>query len=130
MTTTIWAGEDPVTAARRVYAKEVCARSFEDDLYLHLNNPRAIVYKDSRSLVLARPIDSLDRYDEITDPSYNAQAPDAWWVYLLVGDFRRLFDLVPHDLPLFGWERNNVPRFYSFNHVKRWMLSPHTSILH
>lgn len=127
-------GKDPVQRAREVYLQEDCARSFEEDFYLHWHNPRAIVYKDANNLALLRPVNRANEYELLTDPSWNSDDPNCWWVYLLVGDFRFLLTLLPYDLPYIGWERNNVPRSYKLNHLKRWtsktdLISTETSLV-
>lgn len=111
--------DDPILRARQVYTQEPCARNFEEDLYLHLNTPGSIVYKDAGNLALVRPIDSKDEYHRFTNPAVIYPTADCWWVYLLVGDFRFLVNLLPYPLPLIGWERDNVPRFYDLQTLKQ-----------
>lgn len=115
--------KDPVHRAKQVYLQEECARSFDEDFYLHLNNPRAIVYKDEANLAMLRPVNRADSYVYLTDPRYNTDSPNCWWVYLLVGDFKFLLSLLPYPLEFIGWERNNVPRSYNLNHLRRWTLN-------
>lgn len=127
MTTTI-SDKDPVQRAKQVYLQEPCARSFEEDFYLHWNNPQAIVYKDASNLVFIRPVNILDSYEKLTDPRYETATPNAWWVYLFVGDFRFLIHHLPYQLQYIGWERNNKPRFYTLARLLKW--TDHISILH
>lgn len=128
MTTTI-STVDPILRAREVYANEPCARSFDQDLYLHLNTPQCIVFKDATTLALVRPVNSRDPQAAITNPAFISSTPDAWWLYLLVGDIATLHtmfcDHLHNRFKLIGWERNNVPRFYDIQKVKQW-----TSHLH
>lgn len=118
---------DPITLARQVYASEPCARSFDQDLYLHLNTPQCIVIKNEHTLAFIRPVNHRDPYRAITNPAFISSSPDAWWVYLLAGRMEPL-DLVLDDrYLLIGWERSNVPRFYNLKTVKAWItkLSPY-----
>lgn len=126
MNTTI-STADPILRARAVYEQEECARSFDQDIYLHLNTPGCIVYKDASNLALLRPVNSHDPYRAITNPAFMARRPDAWWIYLLVGSIPFLVSRLPYDLPLIGWERKNSPRFYKLEQVKRWTLKDHTT---
>lgn len=119
---------DPVQQAREIYNQEFCPRSFDEDLYLHLNNPHAIVYKDKHNLALLRPVNRNDTYQQLTHPKRQTDNPNCWWVYLLVGDFRFLLSLLPYPLPYIGWERNNVPRSYKLDHLKRWTSKDPISI--
>jgi hypothetical protein len=128
MNTTTSMDKDPVWRAKQVYLQEECARSFDEDFYLHLNNPHAIVYKDASNLAMLRPVNRADNYVHLTNPGYNTNNPNCWWVYLLVGDFKFLLSLLPYPLEFIGWERNNVPRSYNLNHLRRWTLNTdHTS---
>jgi hypothetical protein len=122
------AEQDPVQRARMVYEREECSRNFEEDFCLHWNNPYAIVHKDDANLAFARPVSINDPYERITDPSYISHRVNAWWVYLLVGDFHFLLSLLPYDLEYIGWERNNKPRFYKLKQLRRWISTDPTSI--
>jgi hypothetical protein len=119
--------KDPVQRAREVYRQEFCPRSFDEDFYLHLNNPHAIIYKDANNLALLYPVKRSAPYARLTNPSTEEPSPDCWWVYLLSGDFPFLLSLLPYDLEYIGWERDNVPRSYKLEQVKRWILKDHTS---
>ena len=111
--------KDPVTLAKRIYETEPCARSFEEDFILHWNNPYAIVHKDAHNLGFAYPVNKDDPYEVITNPQHISSAPNCWWIYLLVGDFRALaHNLNPH-YDFVGWERNNEPRFYKLAQLLR-----------
>jgi hypothetical protein len=115
---------DPIIRARSVYDNEKCARSFDEDLYLHLNTPGCIVYKDDTNLALLRPVNRYDSYEILTNPARYSTPPNAWWLYLLVGDFRFLCTRLPYVLPFIGWERHNVPRFHNFNKLLRCLTLP------
>lgn len=120
--------DDPVVRAKALYAQEICARNFEEDLYLHLNTPGCIVFKDEESLALLRPVSCVCSYRQLVDPTYISAVPDAWWIYLLVGDFPRLLELLPNRFDLIGWERKNRPRFYELSKLRRWILRTSTQV--
>lgn len=109
-----------ILAAEEVYRNEDCARSFEEDLYLHLHTPGCIVFKDEDNLALVRPVNEHDSYENLTYPGYISPEPNAWWVYMLVGNVPFLISLLPNRFDRIGWERKNKPRFYNLNKVKQW----------
>ena len=111
----------PVSIVEEIYKTEYCPRSFEEDLYLHMFNPHAIVFKDATSLALLRPVTRHASYEKLTNPEVVFKNPNCWWIYLLVGDMHHLFQKLPYPLEYIGWERNNIPRSYKLTQLTRWM---------
>lgn len=73
---------------------------------------------------MGRPVKKDADYDKLTDPGHIFRDPDCWWVYLASGDWRLAFRrFEPYELPWFGWERNNNPRYWTrerlLKHVSR-----------
>ena len=107
--------DPPSLRIRKVYETEFCPRTFDEDLQLHLSN--GYVHSTPEVFVMGRPVWSQATYSEITNPGHRFMGPDAWWVYAAAGDLSQVAALLPYYLPLVGWERLNVPRFYDLNRV-------------
>lgn len=107
----------PLDKARAVYASEPCARTFEEDLRLHLKF--SYVHSTPEYFIMGRPVTMDAAYSDITDPIVQFSEPDAWWVYLASGDLKSFFTIKPFDLPYVGWERDNKARFYRADKVSR-----------
>jgi len=74
----------PVEAAAAVYQREACARSFVEDLELHLLH--GYVFNTPDWFMMARPVWSRAPHELIVDPSYNEfSLLDTWHVYLFSG---------------------------------------------
>jgi hypothetical protein len=107
----------PVQIAAKVYLGEKCARSFEDDLLLHLLH--GYVFSTPEMFMMGRPVRRDGTYENITDPTYKFADPDSWLVYLASGDLQIFFKHEPYPLPYIGFERENSLRFYSRERIKR-----------
>ena len=107
----------PYDQARAVYARETCARTFDEDLRLHLKF--GYVFSTPDLFVMGRPVRKDAGYDQITDPRVQFSEPDTWWVYLASGDIKNLCSLLPYPLSSIGWERDNVLRIYRSDKVIR-----------
>lgn len=105
--------EEPLTPyerARRVYETEACARSFEEDVFLHLQHGYVIARPDA--FAMARPVWKHWSYRELASPWIVAPEGDCWWIWLLAGDMREAMKWLPDaHRPWVGYERVNVPRF-------------------
>jgi hypothetical protein len=104
----------PAEKAAVVYTVEPCARTFEQDLALHLLN--GYVYSSPEYFVLARPVWAGAPEEEILDPEcvWPVEVCNCWWIYLFSGDLAEAVKLFPFRLALIGWERENKPRLYDF----------------
>ena len=117
----------PLDKARLVYTQEPCARTFEEDLRLHLQF--GYVFSTPEFFVMGRPVDRHAPYDQLTDPRLQFPEPDAWWVYLAAGDFIKIWTISPYNLSYIGWERDNRPRFYRVSQLFRTCQRLHTSTI-
>lgn len=108
--------------AREVYASEPCARTFDEDLDLHLQY--GSVYCTQSTMLWWRPVLRSWSYRDLTDPSVVAQEPDCWWIHLAVGDLCETTKLFSAVLPWIGYERTNVPRFFSTSRYLRAAAAP------
>lgn len=111
----------PHARAKAVYDNEPCARTFLQDLELHLTS--GYVFSTPRIFLLGRPVprsaDPRDIVDPVVDFAAMGSKLDCWHVYLAAGDLLEFFRFEPFPLPYFSWERENVLRFYRRDHVIR-----------
>ena len=112
----------PYEKARHVYETEPCARTFDEDLRLHLAH--GVVISRPDFFVMARPVSTLATPAKIVDPHFQFHAPDAWHVYLAAGNIPRAWEYLPFHLPWISFERRNVLRFYSLDRLKRIHCGP------
>jgi hypothetical protein len=111
--------EPPVLEAARVYEREYCKRSFEEDLYLYLGF--GYVFCTPVAFIMGRPVHSKAPYGKIVDPRVRFHNPDAWWIALASSDAISIFfQFEPYPLPLFGWEKCNKPRFHPREKVLKY----------
>jgi len=111
---------NPYQAARAVYDREPCARTFEEDLELHLLN--GYVFSDSTAFLMARPVKHYAGYELICDPSVIHDNPDCWHLWLFAGNLMDAFRLAPYPLPLVSFERKNKLRYYQWYDIYRKCL--------
>jgi hypothetical protein len=109
----------PYEAAREIYFKESCPRTFAEDLGYHLHN--GYVFSTPDFFLMGRPVCIGATYEEITDPIHIFPEHDAWFIYLAAGKgyLRNFLKLEPYALPYFGWERSNKIRFYPRERILR-----------
>lgn len=107
----------PVHHAAAVYQREPCARSFREDLEAHLLHGH--VFSTPEFFVMGRAVRSWAAGEDIVNPWVTWPDGDAWLVYLMAGDMGRALRMLPYRLPLIGWERGNVLRFWPLAGVVR-----------
>ncbi len=107
----------PFDQARAVYRKERCRRTFEEDLHAHLVG--GFVFSTPDFFVMGRPVVSVAPPIAITDPRVSFARSDCWHVFLLAGDIRKAWGIVPYDLPMMSFERKNELRFYPMTVIRR-----------
>lgn len=109
----------PFQAALAVYESEPCKRSFWDDMTLHLMS--GFVYSTPDFFVMGRPVLSTALPMFVVDPrvKYERHQADCWHVYLMAGDMRKAWDILPWEYPLISFERLNKLRFYDLAEVRR-----------
>jgi len=98
--------------AREVYRWEECARSFGEDLNLHLAHGFVFVTPDV--FLMARPVIKNAPKDQILSPWIQFPRADCWHVWLAAGHgaLAVLANYEPYPLPWISFERNNRLRFY------------------
>lgn len=109
----------PFQQAAAVYDREPCARSFAEDLELHLLN--GWVASSPGYFVMARPVPSAADLERVRDPAWlwPAEDCDAWWIYLAAGDLAAACRCIPFPLEFMGFERKNQSRFLPFGSAVR-----------
>lgn len=119
MNTTILTDEElkltPYYRALRVYEQEACARTFEEDLLLHLFC--GFVVSNPDLFIMARPVHHGAKHEDILNPRVVFTAPDCWHVYCFAGDVGRIARIIPFHLEYVSYERNNVLRFHKLTQL-------------
>lgn len=112
----------PYEQAKAVYDKEPCARTFETDLRLHLLH--GFVFSTPAYFIMGRPVPRSADPAAIVNPLWNwpHQECDSWMIYLLAGDPRPAWDIMPWQMAWFGFERKNELRWYPVDRIKRLSL--------
>jgi hypothetical protein len=111
----------PIEQAMAVYQKEACARTFDEDLRLHLEH--GFVFSTPEFFIMGRPVDSKASPRLIVDPTVRFLSDrDCWHIYLMAGNCYRAWDIMPWPLPLFSFERRNELRFYPMERIRRLSL--------
>lgn len=110
----------PVELARQVYEREDCARSFGEDVAMHLAHPDGIVHKSSAVFYLARPVcyrEGEDCAAAMVDPAqaFPQASWNCWHIYLLAGTLKVAVRQFPFRLNYVSWERHNRLRVYPFD---------------
>ena len=120
----------PFEQAREVYRREPCARTFEEDLILHLRF--GYVVSTPEVFLMFRPVSSWWLEEWMVNPDIaNMATPksrDCWHVYLAAGDPSLFHQYFPYPLEWVSGERNNRLRCYRFRKIAdsinaRWKTS-------
>jgi hypothetical protein len=106
----------PVERAAEVYKREPCARTFLEDLQIHLRT--GYVFSTPTLFVMARPVRRDGDHSEIVNPEHVFTDPDTWHIYLMSGDMAQIWDYAPFDLPYVSFERGNRLRFWDNAKIK------------
>lgn len=104
--------ESAYDAARAVYDSEPCARTFEEDLALHLRF--GYVFSTPDAFIMGRAVNRNAPYQDILSPWVAQSSPDAWLVWLASGSgaLALFMEREPFPMPFIGWERDNKLRWY------------------
>ena len=109
----------PLELARRVYDLEPCARTFWEDVDWHLLN--GFVFSTPDFFVMGRPVISSAEQSKIVGLHlFPPGLCDCWHVYLQAGDMSRAWGMLPWELPLVSFERNNVLRVHHLASIRRF----------
>lgn len=122
----------PIDQARLVYEQEPCARTFEEDLRLHLMH--GYVFSTPEIFMMGRGVrrDAPD-YD-ILNPTvtWPEDLCDTWMIYLAAGNIGDFFRFEPTPKKWVAFERENQLRVHSYDRIKRlahrrpWIISTST----
>src|SRR5204863_593860 len=85
------------------------------------------VHATPEFFVMGRRVRSTASREEIVDPWINWPDGDAWLAYLMAGDMQRALAVLPYELPLIGWERANVLRFWPLQRFRAILLAGRAS---
>lgn len=102
----------PIERAKNVYLEEPCARTFVEDLEIHLLG--GYVFSTPSYFIMGRAVNADGTNEQIVDPTYHFEVADCWHVYLAAGEnpFGEFLRLMPYELPYISWERKNRLRIY------------------
>ena len=100
----------PFLEAQAVYEREACARSFYEDLYLHLI--WGYVASSPTFFAMIRPVWREWPIEWKRDPERVAHDGDSWWVWLVAGDMAEAIQHLPDVRQWIEYERLNVPRAF------------------
>lgn len=109
----------PWEQAIAVYQSELCFRSFDEDLRLHMRH--GFVFSTPEFFIMGRPVVSLAHNDLITDSAHQfpVQDCDCWHVALFAGDIDKAWPVLPWELPLMSFQRRNDLRIVSLAALRR-----------
>lgn len=110
--------------AAAVYDKERCARSFEEDLILHMRS--GYVISSPTVFLVGRAVVKDADPDLILDPARQFDAPDCWLIWLAAGDIKEFFRYMPYYLPFMAWQKRNILRFYKTEEVRKRICGTYT----
>lgn len=115
--------------AKAVYASEPSARTFEQDLELHLRHGFVFVTPDA--FIIGRPVCKDAPYDQILSPWVTFPNPDSWLAYVAAG--RQALQVfaahMPYELPWIMFERDGRLRFYATRRLLKKVCSVNSSPL-
>jgi hypothetical protein len=109
----------PVERAAEVYKREWCARTFREDLEIHLIY--GFVFSRPDYFVMGRPVISTAPEEEIVNPLVHFPSTDcdAWHIALFSGNIARSFHVMPWRLPRITMQRQNELRIYELSAIER-----------
>ena len=109
----------PILEAAKVYEREICARTFSEDLELHLVSGYVVSTPDI--FIMGRPVKHNAEPALIVDAAHPFARKDwdCWHIYTMAGDIKQCWGYYPFPLPFVSWERNNKLRVYRMMDVKR-----------
>ena len=109
----------PLALAAQVYENEHCVNSFDLDVATYCKFGYVIC--TPQVFLMGRPVVKGADYHLLMDCSYRFERPDCWWIFLAAGDMTEFFRHEPFQLPYFGWERKNKPRWWKRKDLIRWL---------
>jgi len=108
-------------AAKKVYEREACSRTFVLDLELHLRH--GFVFSRPDFFIMGRAVIRDADPALIVDPehSFEADRCDCWHIYLFAGAMGPAFSIMPWVLPWVSMERKNELRFLALSSIQRFV---------
>lgn len=112
----------PYQIAREVYAKEPCARSFEQDMRLHLEF--GFVFSTPDFFAMGRPVVKEGAPGDIVNPGilFPRKQCNCWHVYLMAGDIGKCWSVMPWPLGWVSFERKNELHFLPMERIRELSL--------
>jgi len=116
----------PILQASKIYEKEECARTFQEDLESHLLH--GFMVSTPEYFIMGRPVirgkskTERDRLGKlILDPDYVFAISECncWHIWLMAGDVSKCWDYYPYPMKWVSWEISNKIRYYSMKPIIR-----------
>ena len=95
-----------------------CGIDMNKDIATYAANGYVFITPDN--FLLGKAVNS--KSDVHPQDQWNIGNPDAWYIHMAIGKISRLWQYLPHPLPLVGWMRqlkNQPVKFYKFNTISR-----------
>lgn len=112
---------NPYEQAAAVYDREPCARTLAEDLTAHLHS--GLVISTDRAFAMARITRREWPVEMALNPWLSDPDGDTWHVWLAAGDMSEMLKFGPSKKWL-AFERSNVLRFWRFESLRKWIISP------
>lgn len=109
----------PLDQMRQVYAAEPCLCTLAEDIGFF--QAHGLVFDLPEFFVMGRPVVKSAGYHAISV----ARTPflpdewDCWHIQAMAGDLKKVWEVLPFDLPWIGFERMNNLRFYRTARMRR-----------
>ena len=93
--------------------------------YEDQHKSRGFVFATPDFYVMGRPVRKYAPLEQILDVThrFDPATCDCWYVFLLTGDVRKAWSILPYELPWMCWVRDNDPhddlRFYETARLMR-----------
>jgi hypothetical protein len=115
MTDSLLSDRSPAQKGFDFYGEEL----FYKVLDLHLMF--GYVYASPDYFVMGRPVPKTVSYEDMLDitKTYTLSECDAWCIYFLSGDIKKVWEILPFDLPYIVFERKGSTKIYLLEKLKR-----------
>lgn len=100
------------------YEKNPQDRLFSEDLWIHLESGHVI--STDKVFVMARPVHTLFTAQQMRCPWISSSIPNAWFVWMLCGEWSEALRLMPFFLPHIIFARKGVVKCYTTERLMRY----------
>jgi hypothetical protein len=100
---------------RELYHRSNAVRTPEQDIQLFLENPNGIIVTTPTYVMFAKEVVRWMSDDELRNPAVPlpaGTAPEAFYIYCLVGSACNFLSFEPYPMEYVGWHRRGRLRWY------------------